>query len=157
MEPVSESEILSALEGQTSDIVVPDLATVNWEVLDYLGWIHPAGHLGYIVLISPDDGSVKGTLLQRSRCSGKARDFEMCSLCHHLHRPHGTAMFTVTLNGSEKRRSIGNVVCKDLDCSLRIRNLVEPASYLNETLYVEAKVWRMQLALHRWLRTANRL
>ena len=157
MEPVSETEILSAFGNQVNEIPIPDLTIVDWEALDYLGWIHPKGHLGYIILQSPLDGSVRGALLQRSRLSAKHPGFELCSLCHHIHRPNGTAMFTVSYNDEGKRRSVGNIVCKDLDCSLRIRNIPKPASCMNETLYVEAKIWRMQLALHKWLRTANRL
>ena len=157
MEPVSESEIRAAFDGQINEVFVPDLETVSWDLLDYLGWVHPNGRIGYIVLVSPLDGSLKGTRLQRSTFSSGQSGFEMCSLCHHLHRPNGTAMFTVKCNDSHRHRSIGNVVCKELDCSLRIRNKIEPASCLNETLYLEAKVWRMQLALHRWLKSANRL
>ena len=92
MEPVSESEILSAFDGQANQVIIPDLSAISWEAQDYLGWIHPKGHLGYIVLVSPLDGTLKGTLLQRSRLSADNAGFEMCSLCHHVHKPNGTAM-----------------------------------------------------------------
>lgn len=157
MESISESEIRAAFDGQANEVFIPDLNKVSWDLLDYLGWIHPNGRVGYIVLTSPLDGALKGTLLQRSMFSSKHAGFEMCSLCHHVHKPNGTAMFTVRCNDNTKHRSVGNVVCKNLDCSLRIRNVLEPDSCLNETLYLEAKVWRMQLALHRWLKSANRL
>lgn len=157
MEPVSETEIRAAFEGQAGEVYIPDLSEVSWDLLDFLGWLHPNGRVGYIVLVSPVDGSLKGTLLQRSTLSTRHEGFEMCSLCHHVHKPNGTAMFTVRCKDSERHGSVGNVVCKNLDCSLRIRNVMEPASCLNETLYLEAKVWRMQLALHRWLKSANRL
>ncbi|XOV90324.1 MAG: FBP domain-containing protein [Pseudomonadota bacterium] len=136
---------------------MPDLNLLPWSNLDYLGWVHPGGHLGYLVVLSPNDGRLKGVILRRSRFSGTRKGMEMCSLCHHMHRPNGTAMFTLTRQGSDTRHSIGNIVCKDLDCSLRIRNLVDTAAYVPETLYPEAKIWRMQLALHRWLKSANRL
>lgn len=157
MEPLTETDILEAFEGASEEIVLPNLNEVAWDNLDYLGWIHPSGHLGYMVVISPDDGIVKGAVLRRSRFNGNRPAYEMCSLCHHVHQPNGTAMFTITNRENEKRHSLGNVICKDLDCSLRVRNLLTPSSYLNETLYTEAKIWRMQLALHKWLRTANRL
>ncbi|MCB1693832.1 MAG: FBP domain-containing protein, partial [Pseudomonadales bacterium] len=139
------------------DMPLPDLGTIDWDVLDYLGWIHPDGHIGYLVVISPTDGSVKGVSMRRSRFTSGKRGFEMCSLCHHVHSANGTAMFTIAARKNGHRHYIGNVVCKDLDCSLRLRNLVNPPSYLNETLYPEAKIWRMQLALHKWLRSADRL
>ena len=155
MEPVSESEIRAAFEGQADEVFVPDLSQISWELLDYLGWIHPNGRVGYIVLVSPNDGTLKGTLLHRSPIAPRQPGFEMCSLCRHVHNARGTAMFTVRCKDSTRHHTVGNVVCKDLDCSLRIRNAVKPASFLNETLYLEAKVWRMQLALHKWLKSAN--
>jgi len=157
MEPLSEQEILRALDGTPDDIVLPDLTKVQWELLDYFGWIHPSGQLGYIVVISPDDGSVRGAVLRRSRFSGSKPGVEMCSLCHHVHRPSGTALFTMMDKDPDLHRTIGNIVCKDLDCSLRVRNIKGPSGFLNETLYPEAKIWRMQLAVHKWLRGANRL
>ena len=66
-------------------------------------------------------------------------------------------MFTITKKNADRHHTIGNVVCKDLDCSLQIRNLKEPQSVVKETLYLEAKIWRMQLALHKWLKSAERL
>ncbi len=157
MDALVESQILGAFDCDQDEIVLPDLDHLPWPSLDYLGWIHPGGHLGYLVVLSPNDGKLKGSILRRSRFAGTRRGMEMCSLCHHMHRPNGTAMFTLTQRGSEHRHSIGNIVCKDLDCSLRVRNLAEPVAYVPETLYPEAKIWRMQLALHRWLKSVNRL
>lgn len=158
MQPLSAAEVLDAFRAEeTQDIPLPDLDHVQWDVLDYLGWVHPSGHLGYVVVISPEDGRVKGTVLKRGRFSARKPGFEMCSLCHHVHQTDGTAMFTMARREADRRHYIGNVVCKDLDCSLRLRNLVEPSSHLGETLYPQAKIWRMQMALHKWLKHANRL
>ena len=157
MEPVTAEEILSAFDEADEDIPLPDLERVDFDALDYLGWIHPSGHLGYLVLLSPNDARLKGVVMRRSSFGGTRPGFEMCSLCHHMHQPHGTAMFTMTCKDTNHRHSIGNVVCKNLDCSLRIRDMVDPAPFIKETLYVEAKIWRMQLALHKWMRAANRL
>lgn len=157
MEVLTEDEILSAFDASQGEIPVPNLDVIEWPVLDYLGWIDPEGHHGYLVIRSPVDGSLKGTVLRRSRFGARKPGFEMCSLCHHVHRPDGTAMFTITCKQAGERHLIGNIVCKNLDCSLRIRNLLDPPSFLNETLYPEAKIWRMQIALHKWLKAANRL
>ena len=66
-------------------------------------------------------------------------------------------MFTVSVKGSEGRHTLGNVVCKDLDCSLRVRNLTSPESLMRETLYEPARIWRMQQTMHRWLTRAGQL
>ena len=158
MQPLSEAEILSAFRAEhVFDVPLPSLNELNWEALDYLGWVDPSGHPGYVVVISPEDGRIKGTVLKRGSFGNRRPGFEMCSLCHHVHQPNGTAMYTITRKDNERRHSIGNIVCKDLDCSLRLRNLVGTGSDLGETLYPEARIWRMQLALHKWLKKANRL
>jgi len=128
---------------------IADLENVQWPSLDYFGWVHPSGHLGFVVLQSPNDGRSRGIRMSRAKRSAKKPRMEMCSWCHHVHKPNGTAMFTVPVKGSEGRHTLGNVVCKDLDCSLRIRNLV--------TLYQPAKIWRMQTTMHKWLGRANQL
>ncbi len=158
MQALSREEILSAFPDNEEDLVVPDyLSDLPWDSLDYLGWVHPSGHLGYVVLESPNDGSIRGIKMRRARRRSKKNRMEMCSWCHHVHKSDGTAMFTVSVKGSEGRHTLGNVICKDLDCSLRIRNLVQPDSYMKETLYQPAKVWRMQMTMHRWLGRANRI
>ena len=95
MEALTQADILGAFSGREEDMPLPDLGTIDWDVLDYLGWIHPDGHIGYLVVISPTDGSVKGVSMRRSRFTSGKRGFEMCSLCHHVHSANGTAMFTI--------------------------------------------------------------
>ena len=139
------------------DLCLPELGQVEWESLDYLGWVHPAGHLGFIVLQSPNDGSLRGIRLNRSHRSSRKRRMEMCAWCHHVHRSDGTAMFSVPVRGSGGRHTMGNILCKDLDCSLRVRNLIEPGSFMRESLYEPARIWRMQQTMHKWLSRANQI
>lgn len=157
MESLTEAEIIAAFDGQEPDLPVPDLSGIDWEVLEFYGWLDPGGRRAYMVVISPEDGLVKGITLERSRFSPARGGFEMCSLCNHVHTSNGTAMFTIDRRNSERQHSIGNIVCKDLACSLRVRNLINPPNFLRETLYKEARIWRMQIALHKWLRSADYL
>ena len=136
---------------------VPDHRNVQWPFLDYFGWVHSSGHLGFIVLQSPNGGQNRGVRMHRAKRAAKKPRIEMCFWCHHVRRKSGAAMFTVSVKGSRGRHSLGNVVCKDLDCSLRIRNLVQPDSFMRETLYQPAKIWRMKTAMHKWLGRANQL
>tara|TARA_B100000497_G_scaffold95971_1_gene107738 strand:- start:114 stop:584 length:471 start_codon:yes stop_codon:yes gene_type:complete len=133
------------------DVWFPDLAKIVWQDLDFLGWVHPSGHLAYIVAQSPNDGALKGVVLRRFERPRSRVRLDMCSLCLHVHGSGGTAMFSITEAGSRGRRTISNVVCTDLACSLRIRNKINPSSLMQETLYLEAKVWRILQRLHRWL------
>lgn len=155
MEPINQDEI-SHVFG-VSQVYLPDLVGVDWDNLDFLGWVHPSGSQAYFVLVSPETGRLTGAILSRKpRISYRPR-FEMCSLCHHVHRHNGTAMFTLPKKGTSGRHLIGKILCKDLDCSLRIRNLIEPSSYMVETLYAQARVWRMQKSIHQWLKKTKRL
>ena len=50
---------------------VPDLRNVQWPFLDYFGWVHSSGHLGFIVLQSPSDGQNRGIRMRREKRSPK--------------------------------------------------------------------------------------
>ncbi|MAI41517.1 MAG: FBP domain-containing protein [Candidatus Azotimanducaceae bacterium] len=155
MDSISQDEI-SHVFG-VEQVFLPDVSVIEWNNLDYLGWVHPSGSQAYVVLVSPETGRLAGGILNRTLRVSIRQRFEMCSWCHHVHRYNGTAMFTLSVKGTRGRHYIGKVLCKNLDCSLRIRNLIEPSSYMTETLYTEARVWRMQKSMHRWLKKAKRL
>ena len=150
MDVLTEPELKACFKDE-DDIWFPDLSVIEWADLDFLGWVHPSGHLGYIATRSPNDGRLRGIVLRRFERPTRRVRLYMCSLCHHVHSSGGTAMFSITELGSRGRRSISNVVCSDLACSLRVRNKLNPSSLMQETLYIEAKVWRILQHLHRWL------
>lgn len=155
MEPLSEKTLRKAFaHAPQREFLLPDLAHVDWGVLDYIGWIHPIGHVGYVAM--PVGGTVRGLRLRRLTNHGTRPRTHMCSWCHHVYRSRGTAMFSCTVAGSEGRRSIGNYMCRDLDCSLRIRNLTsDPPTYLPETIDLHRKVMRLQGAVARFMARAN--
>lgn len=158
MQSVTREEIEDSFAGGSEEeLYVPKLDDIDWQAQDFLGWVHPGGHRGYLVHWSPLDGELKGTVLRRSRWVGKKPRLEMCAWCHHVHDNGGTAMFSVSLRGSGGRHLFGNVVCANLDCSLRIRNLIGAAPWASETIYLPARIWRMQRKMHKWLRKADRL
>ena len=67
-------------------------------------------------------------------------------------------MFSVVVKGSDQRRTIGNLICRNLDCSLRIRNLAsDPSSYMNETLDLNNKIYRLCNSIYRMLYRINSL
>ena len=156
MQALQREEIIGSFDDR-KELFLPELAALDWESLDYLGWVHPSGHEGYVVLQSPNTGAICGIRMNRSRRNTRKRRMEMCSWCHHVHKTNGTAMFSITVKGSEGRHILGNVICKNLDCSLRVRNLIEPASYMRESLYEPARIWRMQQQMHNWLGRAKQI
>ena len=157
MQSVSQQELKDLFQPRSmADIGDPELANVDWGVLDYFGWIHPNGHAGYVVM--PVHQQLRGMSLRRLLNHGTRPRTHMCSWCHHVYRSRGTAMFSVRVHGSDGRRSIGNYICKNLDCSLRIRNLAsDPPTYLPETIDLNRKIVRLQIAVMAFMSRANLL
>ena len=154
MQSLTQSDLADIFSSKMAEIGRPELDHVDWGVLDYFGWVHPAGHSGYVVM--DVQGELRGMTLRRMLNHGTKPRTHMCSWCHHVYRGHGTAMFTAKVEGSEGRRSIGNYICKNLDCSLRIRNLAsDPPTYLPETLDLDQKVVRLQIAILSFMTRAN--
>ncbi len=151
MQALTESDIVSLFPRQPRrDLAVPDLTPVDWGVMDYFGWIHPSGHLGFVVYAGLAEPV--GLKLGRIAPPATRRRGRMCSWCHHMHHSNGTAMYSATVAGSDGRRIVGNVMCRQLDCSLRIRNLCsDPPSTMPETIDVQAKVARLEYSLQRFV------
>lgn len=67
-------------------------------------------------------------------------------------------MFSARVAGSDGRRSIGNFICRNLDCSLRIRNLAsDPPTYLPETVDLQRKIVRLKISVAGFMARANLL
>ena len=141
-------------QASSAELALPDLAPIDWGILDYLGWIHPSGSTAFVVM--PAAGELRGLRLRRAHSTSALSRTRMCSWCHHVYRSRGTALFSVYVAGSDGRRSIGNHICRNLDCSLRIRNLVsDPPTYLPETLHIGAKVRRLENSVLAFMSRAN--
>ena len=155
LQAISSNELRSIFPNlRKDDFPGQSLNEIDWGVLDYLGWISPAGHKGFVV-INLDD-KLHGIALRRAiNRSGKPKT-QMCSWCHHVYRGRGTALFTSTVHGSHGRKSIGHQLCMNLDCSLRIRNLVsDPPTYLPETVDLHYKTARLRAAIRKFIQRLN--
>tara|TARA_R110002073_G_scaffold26735_2_gene87335 strand:+ start:4349 stop:4834 length:486 start_codon:yes stop_codon:yes gene_type:complete len=158
MQPITESQLRELFKDEHETLHLPRLDHVDWAVLDYFGWLHPGGHLGYMVTPLADDEDLRGIVLRRALANTTRPRMEMCGWCHHVHKRNGTAMFSVVVKGTDERRTIGNRMCRNLDCSLRIRNLSsDPPSYMMETLHLQSKIQRLQNSIYRFLYRANAL
>ncbi|MEM9620706.1 MAG: FBP domain-containing protein [Pseudomonadota bacterium] len=132
--------------ASTRDLNLPPLDHVDWGVLDYLGWIHASGHIGYMVM--PVHGQLRGLKLRRMLNPEARGRTHMCSWCHHVYRGTGTAMFSTAVAGSDGRRTIGNYICRNLDCSVRMRNLTsDPPTYMPETIELQRKIDRLERSI----------
>ena len=153
MQPLVAEQLRDAFPLEKRKPVVPNLQFVDWTVLDYFGWVHPAGHRGYLVMPLAN-GELRGLVLRRSQTTSRRRRYEMCSWCNHVHRTNGTAMFSTLVRGTDGRVTIA--MCRNLDCSLRIRNLCgDPPGYMGETIDLDSKVQRLQAAVYEFLYRAD--
>lgn len=143
MEPLTKEEILSSFPQKLRKKVKLshlELDKINWENLDFLGWIHPSGHLGYLVYPFPQ--GPRGLVLERTQLI-RTKGVRMCSFCYILHPASGVRLFTYRI--PNKRITVGNYFCADLQCSLYIRKIKNNnIAQLNESLTIEQKIERLR-------------
>lgn len=152
VQPFDRDELAALFDDVLpQDLYLPDLRPVDWGVLDFLGWIHPAGHLGYVALRV--DGEAVGLAMQRTRFTGRRRRTHMCAWCHMLRPGSEVAMFSRYVDGSNGRVSVGVTLCGALDCSLRLRNLTgDPRLVMPENYGLAWKVRRLEDAVETYVR-----
>lgn len=145
MQTLSSDEILAAfVRSERKKVVLP--VEPPWESLDYLGWIHRSGHLGFIVC--EHDAQLKGLVLERSvvRTPGLRRF--MCDLCCTLHEQGGIASFTRW--NRDRTRASSHLFCADLQCSQYVRGKrTSGCVQMTETLDLSGKVERLTANLAR--------
>lgn len=145
MEPLSPAEILSAFALRDRRNV-PLPVDPPWSALDFLGWIHRSGHLGFIVVRT--DGRTCGLALERTvvRSNGPRR--LMCDICCTLHERGGVASFTRW--NRARTHSHSRLLCAYLACSLYVRDLRQTGcAQMPETLNQAEKIARLELNLER--------
>ncbi|NUP52819.1 MAG: FBP domain-containing protein [Catenulispora sp.] len=133
MNPITEREIRASFvncsKGEASRLGLPDLTTLPWADLDFLGWRDPsAPDRAYLVA----DRAGRPTGLSLRASGGSARGFasrSMCSICLTTRTGGGVALMTARRTGESGRQgnSIGQYLCTDLACSLFVRGLKSSA------------------------------
>ena len=52
VEALTVSDIKSVFRQLSgAELALPDLAPIDWGILDYLGWIHPSGTTAFMVML----------------------------------------------------------------------------------------------------------
>ncbi len=144
----AEQIILSFPKKERSLVKMPDLTDIDWCTRDFLGWLHPSGHLGYIVYEL--DGVLVGLVLEKTRALSQRP--KSCALCLTMHGGRYVNLFTAK-TARNKERSVGQYICHDLLCSLYIRGLKAPtASQMAEHMNSHAKSRRLITNLEAFIR-----
>ena len=165
MQPLSEKDIrgsfVNCSKGEAQRMNVPrDLAGLDWETRDFLGWRDP-GAPERAYLIAERTAGLTGVALRAS--PGGKRGFtsrSMCSLCLTTRTAGGVTLMTARRAGPAGRQgnSVGQYLCTDLACSLYARGLRAPAAGadLDESLSADEKVTRMLANLGTFLDQVTR-
>lgn len=105
-------------KGEAKGIVLPDLAAVPWDDLDFLAWRNQRmPQRAYLALTVEE--AVVGLVLraaERRSTSGAMRS-SMCEFCQTVHSAGGVTLFTAKKAGPSGRRgdSVGTYVCSNLE------------------------------------------
>jgi hypothetical protein len=153
MRTLTKKEILSSFSKESrKKIFLPNLDSIDWENLDYLGWIHPSEHLGYIVYEL--FGKLQGLILERNPKPPPTGKIKMCSWCYTLNFSSNIRLFTYQI--PNKKISIGNYICANLDCSLYIRGIKKTyVTQMPETLTLSEKIERLHRNLKNFFELIN--
>jgi hypothetical protein len=127
MNPLTEKQIrdafVNATRREAAQAVLPDLATLDWERLDYLGWRDRKAPLSAYVALWVDDEPV--TLLLRAPAAGAARRRSkgVCAWCEDVVVTEDVTLYAARRAGAAGRKgdSIGTLLCTELVCSRNVR------------------------------------
>jgi hypothetical protein len=146
-------QLISAFHlDEGEQLPLPPLQGIAWDNLDFLGWCNRTGDKAWLAVET--NGALIGLALDRMMVGpSKARSF-MCAICRTMHGPRGIANFTYRSRRDPPYRTLTDVFCGDLSCSLYVRGLLSSdVSQFYETITTRRKVERLRSGLDRYLAT----
>ncbi|AKU18590.1 FBP domain-containing protein [Luteipulveratus mongoliensis] len=126
MNPLNENEIrksfVNASRREASQATLPDLSSLDWDALDYLGWCDEKRPLSYAVV--EIEGVPTGILLRTTvPAKGARRARAMCTWCEDVVETGNVSMYVARRAGASGRRgnTIGTLICTEFGCSRNVR------------------------------------
>lgn len=125
MDPLTEKQIrasfANASKREAADATLPDLAKVQWDALDYLGWRDRRAPLSAYVVV-PVDGEPVGVLL-RATDKGGRRKKAVCQWCADVVVTDDVTLYVARRGGASGKagNTIGTLICTDFICSHNVR------------------------------------
>jgi len=122
------ASFVNATRKELADLLLPDLAEINWDRLDYLGWRDARlSKRAYIVVPLPD-GPV-GIVLKQAEASPRTR--AQCSWCQDITLPNDVVLYGARRSGAAGRNgnTVGTLICSNFECSRNVRTL-PPTAYI---------------------------
>jgi len=132
MRPIDErtlrASFLNASRKEVSDLTLPSaFAELDFEKLDYLGWVDPKLPRRSYVVAWVDD-VLTGVILQRAEQRVIAR--AQCSWCEDVTLRNDVQLYVARKAGPAGRKgdTIGTLVCTEFGCSKNVR-VLPPLAY----------------------------
>ncbi|MCK0116103.1 treble-clef zinc-finger protein [Isoptericola sp. CG 20/1183] len=124
MNPLDEQQIRASLVNATRSerqrMILPELAEVRWDRLDYLGWRDRKQPLAAYA-VTEVDGEPVGIILRAPETS--SRRAAMCAWCEDVADGNDTSLYVARRAGAPGRKgnTIGTLICTDFRCSRNVR------------------------------------
>lgn len=139
MRPLTEQQIRDSLVNtsvrETKQAMLPDLDTIDWERIEYLGWHDPKRErLAYVV--AEVDGELVGLMLTTAPPNPNRRKM-MCAWCQDITISDPAVLYVAKRAGAAGRKgdTIGTAICAQFNCSTNVRrspSLVEVSGASDE-------------------------
>jgi len=126
MNPLTEKQIrasfLNASKREAAQATLPDLATLDWAQLDYLGWHDRKSPLSAYVVLELD-GVPTGVLLRSADAKTGKRTKGVCAWCEDVVVTEDVSLYVARRGGASGRNgnTIGTLICTDFACSRNVR------------------------------------
>jgi hypothetical protein len=127
-DPAIRASFVNASRKELADLTLPDLASLDWDRLDYLGWRDPKyAKRAYIVV--PVDGDLVGVVLKQADADPRTR--AQCSWCQDITLPNDVVIYGARKAGHAGRKgdTLATLLCENFQCSTNVRKL-PPVAYL---------------------------
>ena len=127
MNPLTEKQIrasfVNASKREAAQATLPDLDTLDWDRLDYLGWRDRKSPLLAYAVVEVD-GEPRGVLLRSTDAkTGGRRKRAVCAWCEDVYATEDVSMYVARRAGAAGRKgdTIGTLICTSFDCSANVR------------------------------------
>jgi hypothetical protein len=128
MNPLTEKQIraslLNASKREAAQATLPDLDTLDWERLDYLGWHDRKAPLSAYVVLELD-GEPTGVLLRSAEAKSSKRTKGVCAWCEDVVVTDDVSLYVARRGGASGRNgnTIGTLICTEFGCSRNVRRM----------------------------------
>ncbi|PZF69026.1 FBP domain-containing protein [Curtobacterium sp. MCPF17_047] len=121
------ASFVNASRRELTDMTVPDLETVDWDDLTFLGWRDPKTSRRAYAVVPTLDGALVGIVLRQAEASPRSR--AQCSWCQDVKLPNEVVFYSAKRSGPAGRKgdTVGTLVCQDFQCSRNVRKTPPPA------------------------------